>query len=75
MTGSKNSPAHKEKTPTFMSIRFRKHVRLAPGIRLNLGWRGINSVSIGGRGLTPETISWRGIRSTVSLLMAATCIL
>jgi hypothetical protein len=49
-----------------MSIRFRKRVRLLPGVRINIGNRGISSVSFGGRGLS-ETISRRGIRSTVSL--------
>lgn len=48
-----------------MGFRFRKSIRLLPGVRLNLGMRGA-SISIGGRGLTTN-VSARGTRTTVSL--------
>lgn len=47
-----------------MGLRFRKSLRIAPGVRVNLGTRG-PSVSLGGRGFT-TTISTRGTRNTVS---------
>lgn len=48
-----------------MGFRFRRSVRLLPGIRLNFGLRGI-STSVGGRGFTLN-FSKRGVRSTVGL--------
>jgi hypothetical protein len=48
-----------------MAWRFRRSVRLLPGIRLYLGKRGA-SVSLGGRGLT-HTIGSRGSRTTIGL--------
>lgn len=48
-----------------MGFRFRKSIRLAPGVRLNLSKRGA-SVSLGGRGLTTN-VSTRGTRTTVGL--------
>jgi hypothetical protein len=48
-----------------MGFRFRKSIRLAPGIRLNLGKRGM-SVSMGGRGFT-SNVSARGTRTTIGL--------
>jgi hypothetical protein len=35
-----------------MGFRFRKSAKILPGIRLNVGKKGINSVSVGGRGAT-----------------------
>lgn len=48
-----------------MAFRFRKSVKIAPGIRLNIGKKGI-STSIGGRGATVN-ISKRGTRVTTGL--------
>lgn len=49
-----------------MGLRFRKGIRLAPGIRLNLSKSGLSSLSIGGRGLT-YNIGKKGTRATGSL--------
>ena len=46
-------------------MRFRKSIKLAPGIRLNASTRGA-SVSLGGRGAT-WNVSLRGVRTTVSI--------
>jgi hypothetical protein len=48
-----------------MSFRFRKRIKLFPGLWLNAGKRGI-SASIGGRGATVN-ISEKGMRETVGL--------
>lgn len=48
-----------------MGFRFRKSVKLIPGVRLNLGKRGA-SVSVGGKGLT-YNISKKGTRTTVGV--------
>ncbi len=48
-----------------MGFRFRRSVKIAPGVRLNFGKRG-TSVSLGGRGVTTN-LSKRGKRSTYSL--------
>lgn len=48
-----------------MGWRFRRGIRLLPGVRLNLS-RGLPSVSIGRRGLTTN-ISQRGVRTTAGL--------
>ena len=48
-----------------MGFRYRKSVRLIPGVRLNLSKSG-TSVSVGGRGLTTN-FSKRGRRTTISL--------
>jgi Protein of unknown function (DUF4236)/Bacterial SH3 domain len=48
-----------------MGFRFRRSVRLLPGIRLNFGLRGI-STSVGGKGFTLN-FSKRGVRSTVGI--------
>lgn len=49
-----------------MGFRFRKSIKIAPGVKLNVGKKGISSVSIGGKGYT-KNISKRGTRTTVSL--------
>lgn len=48
-----------------MGFRFRKSVKLMPGVRLNLGKRGA-SVSLGGKGLT-YNINKKGTRTTVGV--------
>ena len=48
-----------------MGFRFRRSVKLLPGVRLNFSTRGI-STSIGGRGATVN-ISRRGVRSTAGI--------
>jgi hypothetical protein len=48
-----------------MGFRFRRSVKLMPGVRLNASTRGL-SVSVGGRGGTVN-IGRRGVRTTVSL--------
>ncbi|HEV2568350.1 DUF4236 domain-containing protein [Sphingomonas sp.] len=48
-----------------MGFRFRRSVKLLPGVRLNFSTRGI-STSIGGRGATMN-ISRRGVRSTFGI--------
>ena len=48
-----------------MSFRFRRSVKLFPGVRMNLGLRGA-SLSVGGRGHSMN-FSGRGIRSTVGI--------
>ena len=48
-----------------MGFRFRRSVKIAPGIRLNLSKGGV-STSLGGRGATVN-VSKRGVRGTVGL--------
>lgn len=48
-----------------MGFRFRRSIRIAPGLRLNLSKSG-GSLSIGGRGSTVN-LSSRGVRTTVGL--------
>lgn len=48
-----------------MALRFRKSIKLMPGVRVNLGKRGA-SLSVGPRGST-FNIGKRGIRHTASL--------
>ncbi len=48
-----------------MGFRFRRSIRLLPGIRVNFGKTG-SSVSIGGHGATVN-VSSRGTRTTVGL--------
>jgi hypothetical protein len=48
-----------------MGFRFRKSVRLAPGLRVNFGKTG-TSLSVGGRGAT-TTISKRGVRNSIGI--------
>lgn len=48
-----------------MGFRIRKSVKIAPGIKLNIGKKGVNSVSIGGHGYT-KNISKKGTRTTIS---------
>jgi tetratricopeptide (TPR) repeat protein len=48
-----------------MGIRFRKSIKLGPGVRLNVGKRGVSSVSFGGRGM--RYTMGRGGRRTTSM--------
>ena len=48
-----------------MPFRFRKNIRLVPGLRLNLSKSGA-SLSVGGKGLT-YNIGRKGTRATVGL--------
>ncbi len=48
-----------------MGFRFRKSIRILPGVRLNVGNRS-SSVSLGGRGLT-FNVGKKGTRTTVGL--------
>jgi hypothetical protein len=49
-----------------MGFRFRKSIKVLPGIRLNVGKRGINSVSVGGHGVTTN-IGKHGAHTTYSI--------
>lgn len=48
-----------------MGLRFRKSIKIAPGVRVNVSTRG-TSLSVGKRGLTTN-ISRRGVRSTIGI--------
>ena len=49
-----------------MGWRFRRSVKILPGIRMNVGSRGVSSFSFGGRGMTVN-LNKRGTRTTLSL--------
>ena len=49
-----------------MGFRFRRRVRVLPGVRLNVTGRGLSSVSVGRRGATVN-LSGRGARLTLGL--------
>lgn len=49
-----------------MGIKFRKKIKIAPGISLNLGTKGVSSVSVGAPGATLNVGSKRGAKVTVS---------
>ena len=49
-----------------MGFRFRKSIKLAPGVKLNLTGKGISSVSLGKNG-AKVNISKKGTRSTVGI--------
>jgi len=49
-----------------VGFRFRKGVSLLPGVRLNITKRGINSVSLGGKGIS-YNIGKKGTRATGGL--------
>ena len=48
-----------------MGFRFRKSIKLMPGVRINLSKTGV-STSLGGRGATVN-VSKRGVRGTVGI--------
>ncbi|MGQ1413976.1 DUF4236 domain-containing protein [Acinetobacter baumannii] len=49
-----------------MGFNFRKSFKIAPGLRLNVGKKGISSVSIGGKGARVN-LSKKGTRTTVGI--------
>lgn len=48
-----------------MGLNFRKSFKIAPGVRLNVGKKGISSVSVGGKGAR-VSVGKKGTRTTVS---------
>lgn len=48
-----------------MGLNFRKSFKVAPGVRLNVGKKGISSVSVGGKGAR-VSVGKKGTRTTVS---------
>jgi hypothetical protein len=49
-----------------MELRFRRSLKIAPGLRIYLGLRGLTSLSVGGRGATLN-LGKRGVKETLSL--------
>ena len=49
-----------------MGLKYRKSIKLAPGVKLNLTGKGISSVSLGKNG-AKVNISKKGTRSTVGI--------
>lgn len=49
-----------------MGVRFRKSMRIAPGVRLNFGKKGLTSVSVGRAGATVN-LNADGAKTTVGL--------
>lgn len=47
-------------------MRFRKSIKIAKGVRVNIGKKGVSSVSLGGKGLTFNASS-KGVRTTASI--------
>jgi hypothetical protein len=50
-----------------MGWRFRRSIRILPGIHANFGKRGFTSWSFGGRGFRTNVSSARGVRNTVGI--------
>ena len=48
-----------------MGFNFRKSFKIAPGVRLNVGKKGISSVSVGGKGAR-VSVGKKGTRTTIS---------
>lgn len=48
-----------------MGFGFRKSFKIAPGVRLNVGKKGVSSVSIGGKGVR-VSVGKKGTRTTLS---------
>lgn len=48
-----------------MGFGFRKSFKIAPGVRLNVGKKGVSSVSIGGKGARVN-VGKKGTRTTLS---------
>ena len=48
-----------------MGLNFRKSFKIAPGVRINVGKKGVSSVSVGPRG-AKVNIGKKGTRTTVS---------
>ncbi|HNQ92803.1 MAG TPA: DUF4236 domain-containing protein [Alphaproteobacteria bacterium] len=49
-----------------MAFRFRKSIKVLPGVKLNIGKKGVSSLSVGGKGFT-QNISAAGSKSTVGI--------
>ena len=49
-----------------MGLNFRKSFKIAPGIRVNLGKKGVSSVSIGGK-VARVNVGKKGTRSTIGI--------
>jgi hypothetical protein len=49
-----------------MGWRFRRSLRILPGVRLNISKRGLSSVSVGRRGLTLN-VGRKGTKGTIGL--------
>lgn len=49
-----------------MGWRYRRSIKILPGLRMNVGSRGVSSFSFGGRGVTIN-MNKHGVRSTFSL--------
>ena len=49
-----------------MGFNFRKSLKIAPGVRLNIGKKGISSVSVGGKGVRVN-VGKKGTRTTVGV--------
>jgi len=49
-----------------MPFRFRKSLKIAPGVKMNIGKKGASSISFGGRGHTVN-IGKRGVKQTFSI--------
>ncbi|MDC4405094.1 DUF4236 domain-containing protein [Acinetobacter baumannii] len=49
-----------------MGFNFRKSIKIAPGVRLNVGKKGISSVSIGGKGAR-VSVGKKGTRTTLGI--------
>lgn len=49
-----------------MGLNFRKSIKIAPGIRVNISKKGLSSVSVGGKGARVN-VSKKGTRTTVGL--------
>lgn len=47
-------------------MRFRRSIKIAKGVRVNIGKKGITSLSVGGKGATINTSS-KGVRLTSSI--------
>jgi hypothetical protein len=50
-----------------MGFKFRKSIKIAPGIKVNLSSKGVTSTSIGGKGVTLNVGSKKGSKLTTSL--------
>ncbi|KJV38198.1 DUF4236 domain-containing protein [Acinetobacter brisouii] len=48
-----------------MGLNFRKSFKIAPGVRLNVGKKGLSSVSLGGKGVKIN-VGKKGTRTTLS---------
>ena len=50
-----------------MAIKFRKKIKIAPGIKINVTSKGVSSVSIGGKGATLNVGGKNGAKLTTSI--------